>query len=76
MGTRIFEFYTSHEYEREKWKESLNNTFKTCKDMKNSITFQPRNICKLVNIIENEGLGSLKSFIEEEINQILQKNLM
>lgn len=76
MGSRIYDFYTIYQYERDMWRECLTNSFKTCKDMKNSITNQPRNICKLLNVFENEGLGSLKSLIEEEINEILKINLM
>jgi len=76
MGIRIFEFHTIYQYERDKWKECLTYSLKTCKDIKNSITKLPRNISKLINIHENEGIGSIKSIIEEEIEQILNKNMM
>lgn len=70
MGARIFEFYTQYQYLKDKWSEALLNSFKTCKDIKNSITNKPRNIHKLINILENEGIGSLKLKCEEEIQEI------
>lgn len=76
MGSRIYEFFTLYQYERDKWKECLTNSLKTCNDMKNSITKNPRNIFKLYNIFENEGVGSLKILIEEEIQDIIKRNIM
>lgn len=76
MGVRIYEFFTIYQYERDKWRECLTNSLKTCTDMKNSITKTPRNICKLLNVYENEGIGSVKILVEEEIQEILRKTLM
>jgi len=76
MGVRIYEFFTLYQYERDKWRECLTNSLKTCLDMKNSITKTPRNIFKLLNVFENEGIGSVKILIEEEIQDIIKKNLM
>jgi len=76
MGVRIFEFFTIYQYERDKWRECLINSFKTCTDMKNSITKTPRNIFRLLNVFENEGIGSLKILVEEEIQEVLRKTQM
>ena len=76
MGSRIYEFFTVYQYERDQWRECLTNSLRTCKDMKNSITNKPRNICKLINVLDNEGVGSLKIICEEEIDEIIKNNLM
>lgn len=70
MGTRIFQFYTKNEYEKNKWRESLTNSLHYCRDIKNSITKNPRNINKIMYIFTMEGIGSLKIKIEEEIESI------
>ena len=76
MDTRIFQFYTIHEYEKSKWRECLSNSLHYCRDIKNSITKNPRLINKLVNILNSEGVGSLKLKIEEELDTIIKANEM
>jgi hypothetical protein len=76
MDKRIFEFFTNNEYEKSKWSECLTNSIFYCRDIKNSITKNPRIINKLLNIYQMEGIGSLKIKIEEEINIIINRNKM
>jgi len=74
MDTRIFEFFTNNEYEKSKWSECLTNSLHYCRDIKNSITKNPRIINMLLNIYNVEGIGSLKIKIEEEIIIIIKHN--
>ncbi len=72
MGSRIYEFFTVYQYESDKWRECLTNSLKLCKDIKNSITGKPKNVNRILNIYENEGIGSLKLKIEEDLEEIIK----
>ena len=52
--------------ERDKWFEAIRCARKTAKDFKLSITKKPRNLNKLCNIIEKEGISSLRERCENE----------
>jgi hypothetical protein len=48
------------------WYEVLRNSRKTAKDIKLSITKKPRNLNKLLAMIDVEGVNKLKEFCEKE----------
>jgi len=73
---RIFELSTPLEYEKYKWEECLSNSLHYCKDIKNSVTKNPRNVNRFINILNGEGVCSLKISIEEEFHLIIKNNPM
>jgi len=48
------------------WYEALRNSRKTAKDVNKSVTKKPRNLNKLLAMIELEGPNKLKEFCEKE----------
>lgn len=72
IGERKFEFETQIKGERDKWYICLKNSRKTSKDIKKSITKKPRNITRLLKIIEHEGIGKLREVCEKERDNIVQ----
>jgi hypothetical protein len=52
------------------WYEILKNSRKTAKDIKSSITKKPRNLCKILAVLEKEGIGNLRDFCEKEKEKI------
>jgi hypothetical protein len=50
----------------------LKNARRTAKEIKKSITKKPRNISRLLRIIENEGIGKLREVCEGEKDNIVQ----
>jgi hypothetical protein len=70
MGEKKVEVMTSIKGERDFWFDALKNSRRTGKDIMNSITKKPRNLCKFTNIIEKEGIERVKDICEEEKNKI------
>jgi hypothetical protein len=70
VGEKKYEFISDFKGERDMWYEVLRNSRKTAKDIKNSITKKPRNLNKLLAIIEKEGIGKLREFVEKEKEKI------
>jgi len=66
LGDRKFVMQSDLKGERDTWFEVLVNSRKTVKDIKLSITKKPRNLNKLQNIINTEGLGKLRDICETE----------
>ena len=52
------------------WYEILKNSRKTAKDIKNSITKKPRNLSKILAVLEKEGIANLRDFCEKEKEKI------
>jgi len=52
------------------WYEILKNSRKTAKDIKNSITKKPRNLSKILTMLEKEGIGNLRDSCEKEKGKI------
>ncbi len=66
LGVEKYEFMSELKGERDMWYESLKNSRKTAKEIKNSITKKPRNIAKISKIIEKEGVDKLREFCDKE----------
>jgi len=71
IGDRKFEFQSEIKGERDSWFECLINCRKTVKDISRSIYKNPRNMCRLNNVINTKGLNGIKTFCEEEIEKIM-----
>lgn len=71
MGDRKYEFQSVYLGERDKWYEVLKNSRKTAKDVKNSFTKRPRNLERLSNVTETEGVSKLKEICEAEKDKII-----
>jgi hypothetical protein len=72
MGERKLEFWTEIMGERDKWLEAIKFSRKTAKDNKRSISRVPRNLNKLVNLLESEGVSRISLESEQEKNRISQ----
>jgi hypothetical protein len=72
LGERKYEFESEIKGDRDKWYTCLKNSRRTAKEIKKSSTKKPRNISRLVKIIENEGIGKLREVCEKEKDNILQ----
>ena len=70
MGDRKFELCTEIKGERDKWFEAIKNSRRTAKDYKNSISQMPRNLHKIINIYEKEGLSKIYTICENEKTKI------
>ena len=70
-GNRKYEFQTEMHGERDKWVEVLTNSRRTAKEISQSITKKPRNLCKLIKIEEQEGINKLKLICEEEKDKLV-----
>jgi hypothetical protein len=66
LGHRKYEMQCDYKGERDGWFEALVNSRRTAKEMKMSITKKPRNLSKLVAILEQEGMDKLKDICESE----------
>lgn len=71
MGDRIYEFQSDIRGERDKWYEVLKNSRRTAKDIKNSITGKPRNLNKMLNIYEREGISKIREVCETEKDRLI-----
>lgn len=71
MGDRIFEFQSEIRGERDTWYEVMKNSRRTSRDIKHSITGKPRNICRLNNFIEKDGMNKLKDICDSEKDKII-----
>ncbi len=72
MGDRKFEFQSPVKAVRDKWYTCLRNSRKTAKEIKKSITKKPRNITKLIKIVETEGISKLREVCEKEKENLVQ----
>lgn len=72
MGDRKFELCTEIKGERDKWFEAIKNSRKTGKDYKNSISHKPRNLNKILNFFEKEGMSKIFTICENEKNKLCQ----
>lgn len=73
MGEKKVTVMTSVRGERDIWFDAMKNSRRTAKDIKNSITKKPRNLCKFLNIIEKEGINRIKDICEDERDKITDK---
>lgn len=71
MGERKYLFNTEYKFEREKWYEAVKNCRRTIKEIKNSISQKPKNVCYLVNLFESEGEKGIKEIAENKKDEIL-----
>ncbi len=71
MGDKKYEFVSDVKGERDTWYEVLKNSRKTAKDIKISITKKPRNLSKLLSILDKEGASKLKEVCEGEKDKIV-----
>ena len=67
LGERKFQLYSEIRAERDSWFECLKISWRNSKDVKASISRMPRNIARLQSVLENEGVGTIKSICTEEI---------
>ena len=72
MGDKKIDMCTEFKGERDKWFEAIKNSRRTSKDYKNSISQNPRNFNKILNIYEKDGLSKIYSLCENEKNKICQ----
>jgi hypothetical protein len=70
VGEKKYEFISDFKGERDMWYEVLKNSRKTAKDIKNSITKKPRNLSKILSLVDKEGIGKLRDFCEKEKDKI------
>jgi hypothetical protein len=66
LGERKFEFQSDFKGERDGWFETLVNSRRTAKDIRKSITKKPRNVEKLLAVLEFDGIGKVKDICEVE----------
>jgi hypothetical protein len=52
--------------ERDRWFEAIRCSRKTAKDFKISITKKPRNLNRISNIVEKEGITALREICEKD----------
>jgi len=71
MGERKYLFNTQYKFEREKWYEALKNCRRTIKEIKNSISKNPKNVSYLVNLFEKEGEKAIKEIAEKQKEDIV-----
>jgi len=72
MGEKKLEFWTEFMGERDKWLEAIKYSRKTAKDNKRSLSRIPRNLNKLVKLLESKGISRISSESEQEKNRISQ----
>ena len=72
MGERKFIFTSEFKYETEKWCEALNISRKSTKEIKASISKRPKNISKLLGILENEGEEKLKEISNQRKEECIK----
>lgn len=71
-GDRFYQFQHRYKAVRDLWFDALRISRKTAKDKKNSITSNPRNTNKLLNIYEKSGIGKIYTIAENEKSNILK----
>ena len=73
MGEKKIEVMSNVRGERDIWFDAMKNARRTGKDIKNSITKKPRNLCKFLNIIEKDGIQRVKEICITEKDKITEK---
>jgi hypothetical protein len=66
LGDRKYEMQSDFRGERDSWFEVLVNSRRTAKEIKASLTGKPRNLTRVLGIIEQEGIVKLKDICEKE----------
>ncbi len=70
LGEIKVELIANMRGERDIWFDTLKNSRRTAKDINNSLTKKPKNLCRFLNIIEKEGHEMIKQICEKDIKII------